>query len=315
LTAAEVRPDGRLQYLWTDSLTPPCLTTGERTTPTARAALASSPGRRAEDLWVDGPGGPVHALVTVPEHPGPHPTVLALHGGPHEAARDAYDPLVNLLVHIGFAVVRVNYRGSTGYGPLWRRIEPDQVGFAQLEDLDAVRARAVDLGVATPGRTAVCGESWGGYLALLAAGTQPDLWLAVAALSPVADYAAAYRDTTAGVRALDRSLLGGSPRQVPERYARVSPITYVDRVRAPVLVVAGKGDHKCPPAQISSYVEALTATGAPCELVWTDDGHDPARAAVRVQALATAVHFLGTAFARAQKKTTSPPGGGSRTGP
>jgi len=311
LTAADVLPDGRPRYLWTDSLTPPCLMAGERTTPGPLAAPAPSTGRRAEDLWTDGPGGPVHALVTVPGRAGPHPTVFVVHGGPHEAARDAYDPLVDLLVRIGFAVVRVNYRGSTGYGPRWRRVEPHEVGFAQLEDLAAVRSRAVDLGLAGHGRTGLCGESWGGYLALLAAGTQPDLWLAAAALSPVADYVAAHRDTTAPVRALDRALLGGSPRQVPERYVRASPITYVDRVRAPVLVVAGRQDVKCPPAQIRSYVRALRAAGAPCRLVWTDGGHDPAQAGVRVQALRAAVHFLGRSFGGTEE-TTSPTGGGDQ---
>ena len=62
------------------------------------------------------------------------------------------------------------------------------------------------------------GGSWGGYLALLAAGTQPDLWAAVIAIVPVADYVAEYEDEMEPLRAFDRALLGGSPEEVPEKY-------------------------------------------------------------------------------------------------
>jgi acylaminoacyl-peptidase len=294
LLAAGVQPGGDLQYVWTDSTHPPRLraASGLRLPGPVDAA---QPGR-CRDLWVDGPGGRVHALLTVPDRPGPHPTVVLLHGGPHEAARDAYDPLVSVFVGTGCAVVRPNYRGSVGYGAAWREAFGSGVGLTQLEDVAAVRAELVRAGVARAGQVAVCGESWGGYLALLAAGVQPELWQAVAAVNPIADYAAAYRATTPAVRALDARLFGGSPDELPERYAASSPITYAGAVRAPVLLVAGTGDAKCPPDQVQAYADALARHGRPAELVWTTSGHEAYAGAVRAEVLGTVVRSVCTAL-------------------
>ena len=75
---------------------------------------------------------------------------------------------------------------------------------------------------------------------------------------PVADYLAAYEDEMEGLRAYDRALFGGSPEEVHDVYVRSSPITYVDAVAAPVLVVAGANDPRCPIRQIDNYLGALT---------------------------------------------------------
>ena len=111
----------------------------------------------------------------------------------------------------------VNYRGSTGYGSAWRDANEDDVGHTELADVAAVREALVADGTLDPARTAVTGGSWGGYLALLAAGIQPDLWAAVIAIVPVADYVAEYEDEMEPLRAFDRALLGGSPEEVPEQ--------------------------------------------------------------------------------------------------
>jgi dienelactone hydrolase len=291
---AGVQPGGDLHHVWTSGDAPPRLRTGSglRLPGLPAPGGPARPGRAGE-LWATGPGGPVHALVARPDRPGPHPAVVLLHGGPHEAARDEYDPLVSLLVSIGCAVLRPNYRGSTGYGPAWRSDFSAGVGLTQLEDLDAVWAEAVRTGVVDPDRAAVAGESWGGYLALLAAGLRPDRWRAVAALAPVADYAAATRAATPAVRALDARLFGGDPDQVPDRYARSSPITYAAAVRAPVLLVAGVADPVCPPDQVRAYAAALPA---PPRLVWTGTGHEDRRGAERARLLGDVVTFVGTAL-------------------
>jgi acylaminoacyl-peptidase len=295
ILAAGVQPDGDLQYVWTSGNHPPRL----RSAAGLRlpgADLAVLPGRRAE-LSAPGPGGTVHALVAAPAGPGPYPTVFLLHGGPHEAARDEYDPLVSLFVSTGCAVIRPNYRGSTGYGPAWRAaVSADGVGLTQLADLAAVRAEAVRTGLTRPELTAVAGESWGGYLALLAAGVQPQLWRAVAALTPIADYAGAFRAGTPAVRALDVRLFGGDPDQVPDRYAAASPLTYADRVAAPVLVVAGTDDPRCPPGQVLEYAAALRRHGARPDLRWTRSGHEELRAAERAETLGAVVTFVCTAL-------------------
>jgi dipeptidyl aminopeptidase/acylaminoacyl peptidase len=90
---------------------------------------------------------------------------------------------------------------------------------------------------------------------------------------PVADYVAAYEDEMEGLKSFDRALFGGSPEQVPDRYTDSSPLTYVDAVRAPVLVLAGENDPRCPIRQIENYVSVLAERGHPHEVYRYDAGH------------------------------------------
>src|SRR5690606_22884583 len=105
----------------------------------------------------------------------------------------------------------------------------------------------VATGVADPDRLVIAGHAWGGYLTLLALGTQLKVWAAGIAAAPIADHAAAYREAES-LRARHHTLFGGSPEELPDVYAACSPITYVDRVEAPVLILAGENDPSCPAA-------------------------------------------------------------------
>jgi dienelactone hydrolase len=274
VSQATARPDGSVEFLWSSAAEPPVVrsTTGDVVlAPPGEPAPPSVP---VEDAWVDGPGGRVHALVTRPSTgTAPFPTVFLVHGGPTWLDSDSFAPPAAAWVDHGYAVVRVNYRGSTGYGSAWRDALEGRVGITELEDIAAVRAWAVDSGLADPDRLVLTGGSWGGFLTLLGLGTQPDLWTVGVAAVPVADYLAAYEDEMEGLQAFDRSLFGGSPAEVPERYRESSPLTYVDRVRAPVLVLAGENDPRCPIRQIDNYLAALSARGLPHEVYRFDAGH------------------------------------------
>ncbi|MFE4913563.1 alpha/beta hydrolase family protein [Streptomyces sp. NPDC056652] len=253
----------------------------------------------------------------------PPPVVFLVHGGPADHDRDAYDGVVHSLVASGFAVARVNYRGSTGYGPRWRRAFGAGVGLTQVEDLVAVRADLIGRGLVRPDAVGLWGTSWGGYLALLALGTRPGLWQAGVAVKPVADGVAAYRTTTSALRALDERLYGGTPDDVPEAYARSSPIHYASHVRAPLLVVAATRDAKCPPGQVRGYLAALRAAGARHESMWLDSGHDGYEGGDHVAVLRRAVVFLdrelrgtrGGRGTRSERGTQSGPGTYGAYGP
>jgi acetyl esterase/lipase len=288
ILAADVQPDGVLRYIWTDGACPPEVK--------SESVATDRPHRSGQctDVWVDGPGGRIHALLSLADRPAPQPAVFVLHGGPYQAAMDAYDPMVTIFTSLGCAVVRVNYRGSTGYGSAWRHDFSAGVGLTQLEDIAAVRDHLVACGVLDPARVALSGESWGGYLALLAAGVLPEMWCGVAAVNPIADYVTAFRDTTPAVQALDTRLFGGRPDEVPHRYRQSSPITYVGNVRAPVLLAAGTADVKCPPSQIRTYVEALSLAGRPPQVLWTDHGHEAFEANGRVAIITAVVQHLAT---------------------
>jgi dienelactone hydrolase len=264
--SADVRPDGTVEYSCSSAARPPAVR-ALHPDGTDRVLL-SPPGDPApgsvpvEDLWVDGPGGRVHALVARPEAAtGPAPAVVSLHGGPHAADEDRFSAFRALWVDAGFVVVEVNYRGSTGYGSAWRDAIEGRPGLTELEDVAAVLDACVAAGSVDPARVVVEGWSWGGYLALLAAGTQPRRWAAALAGVPVADYLTAYADEMEQLRAFDRALFGGSPETRPEAYRASSPLTYVDDVVAPVLVLAGENDPRCPIRQVDTYLAALAAAG------------------------------------------------------
>jgi dipeptidyl aminopeptidase/acylaminoacyl peptidase len=119
----------------------------------------------------------------------------------------------------------------------------------------------------------LAGRSWGGYLTLLGLGTQPRLWSLGIAEVPVADYFAAFEDEMEPLKAFDRALFGGSPDERPEFYRERSPLTYVDRVEAPVYITAGLNDPRCPLRQIENYVAALRSRELPHEVYRYEAGH------------------------------------------
>ncbi|MFB7129581.1 S9 family peptidase [Kitasatospora sp. NPDC056273] len=301
VSGATARPDGTVEYLWSSAAEPSAVRSTAGTV-VLRAPGAVPPGSvPVEDVWVDGPGGRVHALVQRPATPaqGPYPTVFEIHGGPTHHDSDSFAAGPAAWLDHGFAVVRVNYRGSTGYGQAWTDALHERVGLIELEDIAAVRAWAVDSGLADPARLVLTGGSWGGYLTLLGLGVQPDDWALGLAAVPVADYHTAYADEMEALKSLDRTLFGGTPEEVPERFTASSPLTYVERVRVPVYISAGVNDPRCPIRQIDNYVERLERLGKPHEVYRFDAGHGSLVVEERIKQLRLEIDFvrrhLGTA--------------------
>ncbi|BFV57211.1 prolyl oligopeptidase family serine peptidase [Kitasatospora sp. CMC57] len=290
--AAAVRPDGSVEFAWSSAAEPQVIRSTAGHVVLAPPGPAAPPSVPVEDAWVEGPGGPVHALISRP--PGgvaPYACVFEVHGGPTGYDADAFDPLVAAWVDHGFAVVQVNYRGSTGYGSAWRDAIEGRPGLTELEDVKAVRDWAVATGLADPDRLVLAGRSWGGYLTLLGLGLHPGDWTVGISNAPVADYLTAYQDEMEALKAYDRSLFGGSPEEVPERYLASSPLTYVEAVSVPVLVIAGENDPRCPIRQIDNYVNRLAELGKEHEVHRYDAGHGSLVAAERVRHLAATIGF------------------------
>ncbi|MFJ5549252.1 prolyl oligopeptidase family serine peptidase [Streptomyces sp. NPDC093225] len=292
VSGATARPDGTVEYLWSSAAQPSSVRS------TTGGVVLEAPGMKApgsrpvEDAWVDGPGGRIHALVQRPvDGEGPFPTVFEIHGGPTWHDSDAFGAGPAAWLDHGFAVVRVNYRGSTGYGREWTDALKHRVGLIELEDIDAVREWAVAAGLADPRRLVLSGGSWGGYLTLLGLGTQPEAWAVGLAAVPVADYVTAYHDEMEALKALDRTLFGGTPEEVPDRFTASSPLTYVDAVRAPVYIAAGVNDPRCPIRQIDNYVDRLAARGAVHEVYRYDAGHGSLVVEERIKQLRMEIEF------------------------
>jgi acetyl esterase/lipase len=300
IAAAAARPDGQVWYQWSDATSSPEVRSVE---PDGRAGGvvlrpagdSAPPGVRYSDLWV----GEIHAFVAEPVAGRPHPTIFLIHGGPEAHDRDTFSPPVQALVDHGLAVVQVNYRGSTGYGRAWRDALTGNPGLTELADIGAVHDRVVSEGIADPGRIVLSGGSWGGYLTLLGLGLQPERWTLGVAAVPVADYVAAYEDEMDPLKAYDDALFGASPSEDPQRYIDRSPITFIDSVQVPVLILAGENDPRCPIRQIDNYLSRLDALGKSHEVLRFDAGHGSLRTEERIRQMEVELDFiarhLGTA--------------------
>ena len=109
---------------------------------------------------------------------------------------------------------------------------------------------------------------------------------------PVADYVAAYEDEAPILQALDRALFGGSPETAPDLFRERNPITYADAVRAPVLILAGENDSRCPIRQVWNYVDRLRSGGVQPEVYTYSTGHASFDVEERVRQTAIVLDFL-----------------------
>jgi acetyl esterase/lipase len=293
ISAARIRPDGEIWYSWSNAATPPEVRAGSSVL-LRPAGEQAPPGRTVSDHEV----GVVHVFVAEPEGERPYPTIFDIHGGPPSHNTDSFSPVLQAWVDHGFAVVQVNYRGSNGYGRTWRDALEGNPGLTELEDIGNVHDHVVASGIADPGRVILSGGSWGGYLTLLGLGTQPDRWSLGMAAVPVADYFAAYEDEMEPLKAFDRDLFGGTPEEIPEKYRKRSPMTYVDKVRVPVLILAGENDPRCPIRQIDNYIAKLVELDKPHEVYRYEAGHGSLLIEERIRQeeamLAFASRYLGT---------------------
>jgi dipeptidyl aminopeptidase/acylaminoacyl peptidase len=231
-------------------------------------------GAPMEPFWFENPHGePIQAFVVVPDGDGPFPTVMSVHGGPEWHEGDRFDPETLAFVDAGYTVAMVNYRGSTGYGIAFRQALIGNPCLPESEDVNACLDRLIADGITDPDRVYWSGWSWGGCLGCLNAGLHPERWRAMFAGIPAGDFVAAHWASAPALRAWDDAVYGGSPDEVPEMYRERDPMTYADRVRAPVLIIAGESDSRCPVEGITPWVDAVRANGVDVRTHWYPTGH------------------------------------------
>jgi dipeptidyl aminopeptidase/acylaminoacyl peptidase len=281
---------------------------GSTTVVRAARDLALDPGLvpPPEAITFPTPGaqGPeiAHALFYRPANPafeglpGERPPLLVLaHGGPTGAARRSLHLPVRFWTSRGFAVVDVDYRGSSGYGREYRRALDGRWGIADVEDVVAATRFLVERGDVDPDRLLIRGGSAGGYTVLCAL-TFTDVFSAGASHYGIADLEALVRDTHKfEARYLDR-LVGPYPER-RDVYVERSPIHHTDQLGVPMIVLQGTDDQVVPQNQADMMVRALQANGVPhAYLLFAGEGHGFRRSENVVRALEAELSFYAQLF-------------------
>ena len=274
IDAARVRPDGRVWFTHTDGEHHRRILDDAGNEVLTAQGEPAPPGRAFESWhFTNRHGQTVHGFLIRPDGEGPFPVMMEAHGGPTWLYEDRYEPDLQAYADLGFLVAIVNYRGSAGYGRAWRDALTGDVGFADVDDVTDGLRDLIERGLVDADRAVAAGWSWGGYITLMQAGREPGLWRAGMAAVPVGDYVRAYQEEAPSLQAMDRALMGGTPEEVPDRFERGNPITYVEHVTAPVLFVIGENDSRCPLGQALAYVDRMKELGKPHETYLFTTGH------------------------------------------
>jgi len=222
----------------------------------------------------------------------PYPVVVHVHGGPESQAVPNLHPTIQYLVHRGFGVLATNVRGSTGYGKAYTHLDDVRKRMDSVADLEAAVRWLRDSGQGDPGRIAVMGGSYGGFMTLAAITTYPDLWAAAVNTVGIANFVTFLENTGPWRRRLRESEYG-SLEQDRDFLEEISPINHVERIAAPMLVIHGANDPRVPIGEAEQIVERLQGLGREVEyLRYEDEGHGLVKLNNRIHAAEATAAFL-----------------------
>jgi len=237
----------------------------------------------------------ISAFVYVPNNIQPNgkfPAIVYIHGGPASQSVDSFNRFIQYIVNQGYLVIAPNYRGSTGYGKLFTDANLGDAGGQELNDvLDAAewikKSAFVD-----PKKLIVMGASYGGYLSMMAVTKAPDMWAAAVPIVPFVNWATEIANEDPQEREYDLATMG-DPVKNKALYDDRSPINFVDRIKAPLLLLAGGNDPNCPAEEAQQVADAVKKNGGVAQLkIYKDEGHGFSRVENQIDAYQRVSDFL-----------------------
>jgi dipeptidyl aminopeptidase/acylaminoacyl peptidase len=220
------------------------------------------------------------------------PAMLYVHGGPTWQFKNEWYVIPQALVHAGCVVLCPNYRGSTGYGRTFQEANRFDLGGGDMRDVVAGARWLVEQGYADPQRIAITGGSYGGYLTMTALTRHPQVFAAGSAVVPFLNWFTEHESEREDLRYWDLENFG-DPVKDAGRYREYSPIYFMENIVAPLQMIAGANDPRCPAAETKQAAAALMDLGLPHEvIIYPDEGHGFRKIENRINAYTRRAAFL-----------------------
>ncbi|MBI5532300.1 MAG: S9 family peptidase [Deltaproteobacteria bacterium] len=293
-----------LAYLAADPVTPAALVTREvdaeargsvevdRVSTSVGLSNSTRLSRPVTLTWRAPDGTEVWGIWTPAAGEGTAPVIVFIHGGPTAATELTYDATAQFYASRGYHYLAVNYRGSTQRGRAYQDLLRGTWGQFDVEDARDGAQALIERGAGDRRRVAIMGGSAGGYTTLMALGTQPEFWAAGISLYGVGDLYEVMMGSHRFEKFYEHTLVGGLP-DAGRLWVERSPLTYVDRVRAPLLLFHGEQDKAVPVQQSIDFADAIRARKGIVELVtYEEEGHGFKREKNRKEVLDRSLAFL-----------------------
>jgi dipeptidyl aminopeptidase/acylaminoacyl peptidase len=233
----------------------------------------------------------VYMPYNLPRRPE-SPAIVYIHGGPTAQTLNNFNRFVQFMINNGYIVIAPNYRGSTGYGKEFQQANLFDMGGGDLQDVLAAADWIQQTGYVDPKKLIVMGGSYGGYLSMMAVTKAPGVWAAGVPIVPFVNYFTEIENEDPVLREMDLATMG-DPVKNKALYEDRSPIFFVDKIKAPLLLLAGGNDPRCPKTEAQQVVDAVKKNGGIAEYkVYENEGHGFARVENQIDAYKRVADFL-----------------------
>jgi dipeptidyl aminopeptidase/acylaminoacyl peptidase len=223
---------------------------------------------------------------------GQNAAVVYVHGGPKSQTVNSFSRFIQHIVNQGYMVIAPNYRGSTGYGKDFEDANLFDMGGGDLQDVLAAADWIQQTGYVDPKKIALMGGSYGGYLTMMGMTKAPEVWAAGVPIVPFVNYFTEIENEDPVLREMDLATMG-DPVKNKALYEDRSPIFFIDKIKAPLLLLAGGNDPRCPKSETQQVVDAVTKQGGKAEYkIYDNEGHGFARIENQIDAYKRVSDFL-----------------------
>lgn len=221
-----------------------------------------------------------------------HPAIVYVHGGPTSQTVNSFNRFVQYMVNQGYIVIAPNYRGSTGYGKEFQQANLFDMGGGDLQDVLSAAEWIKQTGYVDPKKLILMGGSYGGYLTMMGVTKAPEVWAAGVPIVPFVNWFTEIANEDPVLRESDLATMG-DPVKNKARYEDRSPINFVDQIKAPLFLLAGGHDPRCPKSEAQQVVDAIKKRGGVAEYkVYENEGHGFARVENQIDAYKRVADFL-----------------------